>query len=57
MNGKRKCRGLCDLYLIGKYDFVWGSDVLIKNWNDSESSLLPTYKELIAAGLRIWVFR
>jgi hypothetical protein len=33
------------------------SDVLIKNWNDSETSVLPTYKELIAAGLRIWVFR
>ena len=34
-----------------------GSDVLIKNWNDSEASVLPIYKELIEAGLRIWVFR
>lgn len=36
---------------------VVGSDVLINNWNDSEDSMLPTYKELIKAGLRIWVFR
>ncbi|XP_030954890.1 serine carboxypeptidase 24-like isoform X1 [Quercus lobata] len=26
------------------------------NWTDSEISMLPTYKKLIAAGLRIWVF-
>ncbi|XP_059453841.1 serine carboxypeptidase 24-like [Corylus avellana] len=38
------------------YKWTACSDVLIKNWNDSETSLLPTYKELIAAGLRIWVF-
>ncbi|KAJ8747606.1 hypothetical protein K2173_014468 [Erythroxylum novogranatense] len=38
------------------YKWTACSDVLIKNWNDSESSMLPTYKELIAAGLRIWVF-
>lgn len=33
------------------------SDVLLKNWKDSEISVLPIYKELIAAGLKIWVFR
>ena len=33
------------------------SDVLINNWKDSEDSMLPIYKELIRAGLRIWVFR
>ncbi|KAK9098190.1 hypothetical protein Syun_025235 [Stephania yunnanensis] len=38
------------------YKWTACSDVLIKNWNDSESSMLPTYKELISAGLRIWVF-
>ncbi|KAJ7979598.1 Carboxypeptidase [Quillaja saponaria] len=38
------------------YKWTACSDVLIKNWKDSEGSLLPTYKELIAAGLRIWVF-
>ncbi|KDP38690.1 hypothetical protein JCGZ_04043 [Jatropha curcas] len=38
------------------YKWTACSDVLIKNWRDSESSVLPIYKELIAAGLRIWVF-
>jgi serine carboxypeptidase-like clade 2 len=38
------------------YKWTACSDVLIKYWNDSETSLLPTYKKLIAAGLRIWVF-
>ncbi|RWR88155.1 Peptidase_S10 domain-containing protein [Cinnamomum micranthum f. kanehirae] len=33
-----------------------GSDVLIKSWKDSQFSMLPTHRELIAAGLRIWVF-
>ncbi|WCJ30114.1 Serine carboxypeptidase 24 [Euphorbia peplus] len=43
---------------ITKIPYKWTacSDVLIKNWKDSESSMLPTYKELIEAGLRIWVF-
>ncbi|XP_012839873.1 PREDICTED: serine carboxypeptidase 24-like [Erythranthe guttata] len=39
------------------YKWTACSDVLIRNWKDSESSILPTYKKLIAAGLRIWVFR
>ncbi|KAK9275194.1 hypothetical protein L1049_022455 [Liquidambar formosana] len=38
------------------YKWTACSDVLIKNWKDSEVSMLPTYKELMAAGLRIWVF-
>ncbi|KAI4381062.1 hypothetical protein MLD38_007178 [Melastoma candidum] len=37
------------------YNWTACSDV-IKNWTDSPNSMLPTYKELIAAGLRIWVF-
>ncbi|KAF6162478.1 hypothetical protein GIB67_026316 [Kingdonia uniflora] len=43
---------------ITKIPYSWTacSDVLIKNWKDSQFSMLPTYKELIAAGLRIWVF-
>lgn len=40
-------------YIFTLYD----SDVLIRNWKDSEVSMLPTYEKLIAAGLRIWVFR
>lgn len=54
---------------IKKYSFIlnllkwnmhlsWSySDVLIKNWKDTAVSVLPIYRELIAAGLRIWVFR
>ncbi|XP_043693871.1 serine carboxypeptidase 24-like [Telopea speciosissima] len=38
------------------YKWTACSDVLIKNWTDSQFSMLPTYRELIAAGLRIWVF-
>ncbi|KAE8687661.1 Serine carboxypeptidase 24 [Hibiscus syriacus] len=38
------------------YKWTACSDVLIKNWKDSENSMLPIYKELISAGLRIWVF-
>ncbi|KAJ4709578.1 Carboxypeptidase [Melia azedarach] len=38
------------------YKWTACSDVLINNWKDSEDSVLPIYKELIAAGLRIWVF-
>lgn len=31
---------------------------VLSNWNDSDFSMLPTYKKLIAAGrYRIWIFR
>jgi len=38
--------------------YAWAgcSDVLSENWKDSPKSMLPIYRELIAAGLRIWVF-
>uniref|UniRef100_A0A803MNX4 Uncharacterized protein n=1 Tax=Chenopodium quinoa TaxID=63459 RepID=A0A803MNX4_CHEQI len=29
----------------------------ITSWSDSPSSILPTIKELIAKGLRVWIFR
>nr|GEU34117.1 serine carboxypeptidase-like 25 [Tanacetum cinerariifolium] len=32
------------------------SETLNRNWNDTEASILPIYRELMAAGLRIWVF-
>ncbi|BAS81347.1 serine carboxypeptidase 24 isoform X2 [Oryza sativa Japonica Group] len=38
------------------YRWTACSDVLIKTWRDSEFSMLPTYKLLMKAGLRIWVF-
>ncbi|KAL0334100.1 UNVERIFIED_CONTAM: Serine carboxypeptidase 24, partial [Sesamum angustifolium] len=38
------------------YKWTACSDVLLRNWKDSEASMLPTYKKLMAGGLRIWVF-
>lgn len=39
------------------YKWTACSDVLIRHWKDSDNSILPIYKKLIAAGgLRIWVF-
>ncbi|WOL06442.1 hypothetical protein Cni_G15176 [Canna indica] len=38
------------------YKWTACSDILIKTWDDAEFSMLPTYKELIKAGLRIWIF-
>ena len=37
--------------------FGFCSDDVSRNWKDSPSSVLNIYHELIAAGLRIWVFR
>ncbi|KAF5959524.1 hypothetical protein HYC85_000733 [Camellia sinensis] len=33
------------------------SDVIRGSWTDSPKSMLPIIKELIAAGIRIWIFR
>ncbi|KAI3715027.1 hypothetical protein L6452_21992 [Arctium lappa] len=38
------------------YKWTACSDELLDNWKDSEFSMLPTYKKLIAAGYRIWMF-
>ncbi|XP_038982398.1 serine carboxypeptidase 24 isoform X1 [Phoenix dactylifera] len=38
------------------YKWTACSDLLIKTWGDSQFSMLPTYRELIRASLRIWVF-
>ncbi|XP_017250276.1 serine carboxypeptidase 24 [Daucus carota subsp. sativus] len=38
------------------YKWTACSDILIRNWNDSATSMIPTYKKLIAGGLRIWIF-
>ncbi|XP_071742187.1 serine carboxypeptidase 24-like isoform X2 [Rutidosis leptorrhynchoides] len=38
------------------YKWTACSDELLENWKDSQFSMLPTYKKLIAAGYRIWVF-
>ena len=37
--------------------FRFCSKVVGEHWKDSPSSVLDIYHELIAAGLRIWVFR
>lgn len=39
------------------YKWTACNEDLFINWGDSEYSMLPIYKELIEAGLRIWVFR
>ncbi|CAN4113230.1 unnamed protein product [Withania somnifera] len=38
------------------YKWTACSDTLLKNWKDSDDSMLPIYKKLMAAGLRIWIF-
>ena len=31
--------------------------MLFENWKDSAFSVIPVYKDLISAGLKIWLFR
>lgn len=38
------------------YRWTACSETLNRNWNDTAVSVLAIYRELIAAGLRIWVF-
>jgi len=38
------------------YPWVGCSDPLFLNWQDSAATVLPIYQELLAAGLRLWVF-
>lgn len=38
------------------YRWTTCSDVVSENWNDSPRSVLPIYRELIKAKLRIWMF-
>nr|GMD15355.1 serine carboxypeptidase-like 25 [Ipomoea batatas] len=38
------------------YKWTACSETLNRNWNDTDDSILPIYRELIAAGLRIWIF-
>jgi len=30
---------------------------VIRKWNDSPATILPILKKLMAAGLRVWVYR
>ncbi|KZV35532.1 Alpha/beta-Hydrolases superfamily protein [Dorcoceras hygrometricum] len=39
-----------------RYNWTACSDVLLRNWKDTDFSVLPIYRKLIAAGLRIWVY-
>ncbi|XP_068336824.1 serine carboxypeptidase-like 25 [Pyrus communis] len=43
---------------ITKIPYKWTacSEVLNRNWNDTDVSVLPIYRDMITAGLRIWVF-
>lgn len=38
-------------------DYYGCSMEIFKSWSDSKESVLPIYKKLISAGLRIWVYR
>ncbi|KAG2710983.1 hypothetical protein I3760_04G056000 [Carya illinoinensis] len=38
------------------YKWTACNEVLNRNWNDTDASILPIYREMIASGLRIWVF-
>ncbi|KAG4922721.1 hypothetical protein JHK86_051534 [Glycine max] len=38
------------------YRWTACSEVLNRNWNDTDVSVLPIYRELIAHGIRVWVF-
>ncbi|CAL5191113.1 unnamed protein product [Lathyrus oleraceus] len=38
------------------YKWTACSEVLNRNWNDTDVSILPLYRELIAHGVRVWVF-
>ncbi|CAD6232779.1 unnamed protein product [Miscanthus lutarioriparius] len=38
------------------YAWIGCSDPIYEYWEDSPRSMLPIYRELISAGLRIWVF-
>jgi serine carboxypeptidase-like clade 2 len=38
------------------YNWTICSATLFNHWTDTEFTILPIYKELIAAGLRIWIF-
>ncbi|XVF58431.1 hypothetical protein PTKIN_Ptkin07bG0066300 [Pterospermum kingtungense] len=40
-----------------RYKWTACSEVLNRNWNDTDVSVLPIYREMIAGGLRVWVFR
>ncbi|CAK9876890.1 unnamed protein product [Sphagnum jensenii] len=43
--------------ISGIIPYNWtGCSNLLQNWTDSPFSMLPLYRELIAAGLRIWVY-
>ncbi|XP_048327066.1 serine carboxypeptidase-like 25 [Ziziphus jujuba] len=43
---------------ITKIPYKWTacSEVLNRNWNDTDVSILPIYKDMIAGGIRVWVF-
>ncbi|KAF3444859.1 hypothetical protein FNV43_RR14552 [Rhamnella rubrinervis] len=38
------------------YKWTACSEVLNRNWNDTDVSILPIYRDMIAGGLRVWVF-
>ncbi|CAM6099186.1 unnamed protein product [Calypogeia fissa] len=43
---------------VTKVSYPWTacSDIIFDDWQDSASTVIPIYQELIAAGLKIWVY-
>ncbi|KAJ9147525.1 hypothetical protein P3X46_029677 [Hevea brasiliensis] len=43
---------------VTKIPYKWTacSEFLNRNWKDTEVSILPIYRQMIAGGLRVWVF-
>lgn len=44
-------------YSLVDHTTIFNSNIVGNYWADSPLSMLPIYKELIAAGLKIWVYR
>lgn len=50
-------RALQALYILLNFVLFNDSELLNRNWNDTDVSILPIYRQMIADGLRVWVFR
>jgi hydroxymandelonitrile lyase/serine carboxypeptidase-like clade 2 len=46
-----------EFIFVGYYLSGLCSNTIFDNWGQAADDLLPVYRELIQAGLRVWVFR
>ncbi|XWS07927.1 hypothetical protein CRYUN_Cryun41cG0033600 [Craigia yunnanensis] len=56
MNNRRVQKALHANVTHLHYPWTTCSSVIRRNWTDSPKSMLPIIKELIASGIRIWIF-